>query len=850
MGKGLIALLTSGLIVATAAEAQTYGGIVCTADGEPIPGASVVLLNGQKKPVSFARSEETGAYEVNVPEGKEGRWLAFIALGFERDTISTAGFTSGRKHTMHEKVTEIREVKIQAGRIFQRGDTLNFQTSLFKQSQDRSIEDVLKKIPGIQVSSSGAIEWQGKPINKFYIEGMDLLGDKYTQASQNISADMVQKVQVIENHEPVKLLRDVSFSDQAALNIVLTDDAKNIWQGAVRLGAGSSIERDPSALGDARLMAMLFARRMQSISMYKFNNTGDDVLHEVNVEELFGKGVPTETGVLSNIDLGNPSLKEQRTRFNNSHVIATNWLFKLADDHELRLQASGAHDKSRQQRRTTTYYNDVDGGVTITEDEEAHSYESTVDAELKYQVNSSSNFLTNTVKGLLDYSRSEGTSELNSNKVGENIKPRRRYVTEKIDWTHRFESGRAISAKGYFSFNYLPGSLLLQNDESERLTFHSTFWGASTYYRHRAGRVYMTYTLDTRGLRQKMDCENSLATTSDEYAQSKTRLVATANFKNQTWDVEAELPLSWLSRTFNSEGRNDGQVEPSARVKFTPDAHWTFTTGYSYTMTPSRITETSSSAIYSSYLTLSRGLGMMYTTRMHNSSAEINYKHAPKGFFGRLSYYFSQSPDNMLRAATYEDGFYASRASGHKADMTNHLISSCFTKSLRWWRTNISLTGDYSQSDYSLLIADAENPFTLQSGSAAVILSVQPKRWLSVEAKSSYGASKQHNRQDHTADGRTISSFEHNLKLFLMPGYWQMEWDHELYHSNDEGLPTCYFSDLSVSYRRKKYEVGVEFTNIFGVSAYRQRYVTSTQRVFQENELRPREILARVSFDF
>lgn len=837
------------LLAVTSAGAQTYEGVAVTADGAPVPGTSVILLNGQKKPLSFARADADGRFAVKTPARKEGRWLAFIALGFQRDTISAQGFKSGSRHVMQEKVTEIREVKVQAGRIFQRGDTINFLTNMFKQGQDRTIEDVLKKIPGISVNDNGGILWQGKSINKFYIEGMDLLGDKYTIASRNISADKVKKVQVLENHEPVKLLRDVSFSDQAALNLVLTDNAKNTWQGSARLGVGSSVEKAPSLLADARLMAMLFARHMQSITMYKFNNTGDDVLHEVNVDDLFGQGVPTESGLLSNIDLGSPDIKEQRTRFNKSHVLATNWLFKLTDDSEIRLQASGAQDKSRQQQRTETYYTDVDGGATITEDREAHSYEKTIDAEVKYQLNSQSNFLTNTLKGLLDYSHSDGTSILNGQQVGEDVRPHRRYVTEKLDWTHRSEGGRAFSINGYASYNYLPGYVLLQNDESQDLTFHSAFWGGSTYFRHRIGHVYMTYTLKDKGQRQTMDCQNTLVSSSDTYTQNKASLSATANYKSESWEVEAEVPVAWLSRSLGSESADDGLVEPSVRIMFMPDAYWTFTTNYNYNWRPLSLTDASATPVFTSYLTLRRGLGRLDGSQAHGASADVNYKNAPKGFFGRVSYIFSRQTDGFLSAADYDDGFYTSHTADRRAPMTLHLLSCCFTRSVSWWRAHFSVYGDWTRNIYSLLIADEELPCDVTSGSASFKMSVQPKLWFSAQLVSTWDASRQHNRQDHADDGSMLTSFTHSLKFFLMPGHWQIEWTHELYHSSDDGIPTCYFSDMSVSYRQKKYEVGLDFTNIFGVDDYRQRYVTETQRIFQINELRPREILAKVSFE-
>ena len=141
---------------------------------------------------------------------------------------------------------------------------------------------------------TGTIKYQGKTINKFYIEGMDLLGGKYAMASENLSADKVKSVQVYENHQPVKALKNVQFSEQAALNLVLKDDAKNVWQGVVDLAVGYGDDW----LRDARWLEMVFGRKKQSISMMKANNTGKDIDHEVTDLSRFEKSAPTESAYL------------------------------------------------------------------------------------------------------------------------------------------------------------------------------------------------------------------------------------------------------------------------------------------------------------------------------------------------------------------------------------------------------------------------------------------------------------------------------------------------------------------------------------------------------------------------
>lgn len=70
------------------------------------------------------------------------------------------------------------------------------------------------------------ISYQGTAINKFYIEGMDLLGGKYNIATNNISNDDVGSVEIMENHQPIKALNGLSISEQAAINLRLKEKAK------------------------------------------------------------------------------------------------------------------------------------------------------------------------------------------------------------------------------------------------------------------------------------------------------------------------------------------------------------------------------------------------------------------------------------------------------------------------------------------------------------------------------------------------------------------------------------------------------------------------------------------------
>lgn len=235
--------------------------------------------------------------------------------------------------TLVESSFKLREVSVSSQRIKGTGDTLTYSVTGFRQKQDRSIADVIAKMPGMEVKADGRIEYQGRAINKFYVEGLDLMGAQYGIANKNISADKVVSVQVMQNHQPVRSLRGVSFTDQAALNIVLKDEAKAVWNGAADVGLGYGDD----FLYDCRLMGMRFNKKFQTLMMYKNNNTGKDIATEV-LDLTAQANEISESGIVSMPVTGTPQLNSERYTFNKSHLAAGNWLWRTGQNTELRLQ--------------------------------------------------------------------------------------------------------------------------------------------------------------------------------------------------------------------------------------------------------------------------------------------------------------------------------------------------------------------------------------------------------------------------------------------------------------------------------------------------------------------------------
>jgi len=306
----------------------TISGKLTNEAGNTISGASITISKkGTDNIIAYDISNDKGMYSISIPATETEVDIQVRSIGFVTVTKTIFAQTQTLNFTLKEKVVELEEVIIKNSPISRKGDTINYQVSSFAKEQDRSIADVLKRMPGIEVLSDGKILYQGKPINKYYIEGLDLLEGKYNLANENLPYKEVSKVQVLENHQPVKILDSLQFSDNAALNIKLKNSYA--FTGQAEIGTGFS-----PMLWDANITPMLFTKKQQMLVSYQTNNVGKNVSAQIktltieNLLEQFENNSEKQDW-LSIMQLSNPGFSEKRWLDNNVHLISGNYLYKL-----------------------------------------------------------------------------------------------------------------------------------------------------------------------------------------------------------------------------------------------------------------------------------------------------------------------------------------------------------------------------------------------------------------------------------------------------------------------------------------------------------------------------------------
>ncbi|MDE5800589.1 MAG: TonB-dependent receptor, partial [Paramuribaculum sp.] len=335
------------------AQVSVTGSVIEKDSREPLAGASVIIKGPDGKIKKYTTSKADGSFSLSIPTTDSCR-LEVTMISFAKQSIPLDSITLPATIEMVPGATILKEVTVKADRIREQGDTITYDVASFAQSQDGSIGDVLGRMPGISVESSGKVQYQGKDINRFYIEGSDLLGGKYGIATNGISHDDVGSVEVMENHQPMQVLSGVAFSDQAAINLRLKDKAKATWSVSGSAAGGYS-HQPAGGLWKEELFAMAAMTGFQNITTIKTNNTGDDLSTQAN--DFFASRRGTDLTRYVGVSLpGVPSLNKERTLFNRSALISTNNLWKFGRG-ELKAQIDYTYNRvTSDASNITTYF--------------------------------------------------------------------------------------------------------------------------------------------------------------------------------------------------------------------------------------------------------------------------------------------------------------------------------------------------------------------------------------------------------------------------------------------------------------------------------------------------------------
>jgi hypothetical protein len=217
-------------------------GFVKDSTGSGLEMANVMAINKATKAMdAYAITNEKGRFSLNLAANSSYDIKASY-IGYQSfNTVLKTTDNALDYNILMKQGVELKDVEV----VYEMpvtisGDTIIYNSDSFTNGTERKLEDVLKKLPGVEVDADGNITVEGKPVQKIMVEGKDFFDGDTKIATKNIPANALDKIQVLRNYNEVANLKGLENNEESvAINIKLKEGKKNFWFGDLTAGAGA-----------------------------------------------------------------------------------------------------------------------------------------------------------------------------------------------------------------------------------------------------------------------------------------------------------------------------------------------------------------------------------------------------------------------------------------------------------------------------------------------------------------------------------------------------------------------------------------------------------------------------------
>jgi len=238
MFKTLLLLFFTTLSLA---QSQVITGVVAEENRKPLESANIIAKPLQEKAsLKFAIADNKGRYRLELDKGVKYE-ITVSYIGYVEQVWITTPNDTEKTHDFILQPTgeQLKEIVIK--HVFKpiviKKDTITYDVKSFANGNERKMKEILEKLPGVEVDKKGNVTVQGKKVTKMLVEGKSFFGGGSKLAVENIPADALDKIEVIDHFNEVGFMKQVSDSDDLAMNVKLKADKKKFVFGDVEAGA-------------------------------------------------------------------------------------------------------------------------------------------------------------------------------------------------------------------------------------------------------------------------------------------------------------------------------------------------------------------------------------------------------------------------------------------------------------------------------------------------------------------------------------------------------------------------------------------------------------------------------------
>ncbi|WP_455639224.1 carboxypeptidase-like regulatory domain-containing protein [Parabacteroides sp.] len=816
------------------AQAIIKGTVIDRENRMPVDAATVQLTQGNASlPINYTLTDGEGMFTLPQPRQTDSLFVSVSILGYQGQRKAVQ---AGQPllFELEPQVFNLKEVEIRPGRVWGRQDTINYDVTQFLSPKDQSIKDVLLKLPGIDIDDLGKISYNGKDISHFYVEGLDLTNGKYKQISENLRADAVQNVQVMENHQPIRVLQKKIRTEDVALNLKLKPEFRDRWLINLEGGLGAS-----PLLWKGGADALQISRKSQSAYLYKGNNTGQDVSGEQDrlTESSDARWEEPEIpGFLQQPEFSAP-LKKGRWLFNQIHSLSANRLYKLNEDTQLRINAGYIHDRQVQERGSETSYYQSSDTVHVTEQSNSRIQSDRVHLNIGLESNTQEQYLKNDFSATGNWQ--SGLSQIMGNfSPAGNTALVQRIRTPELGVRNLFRSlwnrdNHTMEVRSLLRYHG-NSAMLRIGDESNSMNLQDFYTDNSISFLRKKGPLTRQYTVGVIG--EISNIEKSLqGYLSPDY-----------QWNAYKWTVSLSAPIRWTGYTGVNFSRLS--LNPSLSVVYKLNYAWRFTAHASYKERYGDMVDLYDRPWQTNYRNSILNCGILPVNRQQIYSVYGEYKRTASEFFATFNLTHDRLWSNRIFEQRIKDGQIqlvslplSNQGSGWSAKGT-------FSKGFYDWGVKTSLTALLSINKAEQMSEGERLPYQYRFMRYEPKITWTPDRhWeAGYEAGIQYGGSKIGERTRLAPLWNVTQQMR--LSYIFLPLEVSCSLDH--YHNDVAAGQTvdAVFADLSVGWKSRRWQVMATATNLFDKRTYGYTRYSSLESYTSWVQIRPREFLVSLRY--
>ncbi len=459
MSRFIVVLVLFFVIALLRLEAQTaLVGTVTDTLGMPVAFANVYVKQSDTSLaiIAFCISDLKGYYSLELLSPYHFDFVVVVsALGYEEEKVQIRNNEEKLleiNFKLSEKTFHLKEVNVVGdNKIIQKNDTITFDADRFRDSTENNLEELLSKIPGVEIDKhTGVISIQGKPIKKILIEGDDLTGHNYQLMSKNMSADVVDKIQIIDRFTENKLLKGITHSEDKAINIILKEGRKKLLFGNIIASIGNQNRTNNS------LNLFGFYNKFKTVSFGNYNNIGLESTADLLLNSRFSESndftkqhslLKSLNPSLIDIRRSPPlSLNSQSVRFNRAAFGSTYFVTRPVETISIKGGLIFSQDRVKSFIENQYRYSFVDSSTFLltefnTIEKRPFLLEAHLDIQIDLNKKSTLRYKTDARKAIVDNFASTIANDININNY---LRDKTLAFSNQVDFTYLIKTNQAL----------------------------------------------------------------------------------------------------------------------------------------------------------------------------------------------------------------------------------------------------------------------------------------------------------------------------------------------------------------------------------------------------------------------